>query len=89
MAADPASVATANRRRRSSTFVISITPFTAGGVLDEPAFRAHLRRMAAGGVGVYVGGGGSGEGYTLGESEAAAVSTQRGSWQTSTVARRN
>ena len=73
MAADPASVATANRRRRSSTFVISITPFRADGALDETAFRAHLRRMAAAGVGVYVGGGGSGEGYTLDERETASV----------------
>ena len=46
-------------------FVISITPFTDEGAIDEGAFRQHVRRMAAAGVGVYVGGGGSGEGYTL------------------------
>lgn len=57
----------------SSTFVISITPFTEHGTLDEDAFRLHLRRMAAGGVGVYVGGGGSGEGYTLDEAETERV----------------
>lgn len=57
----------------ASTFVISITPFAADGRLDEEAFRSHLRRMAAGGVGVYVGGGGSGEGYTLDESETSRV----------------
>lgn len=63
----------ASTGRPSSAYVISITPFTLDGALDEPAFRAHLRRMAAGGVGVYVGGGGSGEGYTLDDAEAAAV----------------
>jgi 4-hydroxy-tetrahydrodipicolinate synthase len=57
----------------SSTFVISITPFSETGALDEDAFRRHLRRMAAGGVGVYVGGGGSGEGYTLDEDETRRV----------------
>jgi len=57
----------------ASTFVISITPFTEDGGFDEAAFRAHLRRMAAGGVGVYVGGGGSGEGYTLDEGETRQV----------------
>lgn len=56
-----------------SVFVISITPFDADGSFDEPAFRAHLRRMAAAGVGVYVGGGGSGEGYTLSDAEATRV----------------
>ena len=57
----------------ASTFVISITPFTEDGAFDEDAFRAHLRRMAAGGVGVYVGGGGSGEGYTLNDAETHRV----------------
>jgi 4-hydroxy-tetrahydrodipicolinate synthase len=57
----------------ASTFVISITPFTEDGTFDEPAFRLHLRRMASGGVGVYVGGGGSGEGYTLDEAETSRV----------------
>ena len=54
-----------DRAERASCFVISITPFTADGRLDEALFRAHMRRLAAGGIGVYVGGGGSGEGYTL------------------------
>lgn len=51
-------------------FVISITPFDSEGRIDEVAFRAHLRRMAAAGIGVYVGGGGSGEGYTLTAEES-------------------
>ena len=55
---------------RLSVFVISITPFTADGSFDEPATRSHLRRMAEGGVGVYLGGGGSGEGYVLSRPEA-------------------
>jgi len=54
-------------------FVISITPFGADGSLDEAGFRAHLRRMADAGIGVYVGGGGSGEGYTLSTQEARRV----------------
>jgi 4-hydroxy-tetrahydrodipicolinate synthase len=55
---------------RASTFVIAITPFTADGAFDEGAIRGHLRRMAAAGIGVYVGGGGSGEGYVLSDAEA-------------------
>ena len=48
-----------------STYVISLTPFTQADELDVEGFRAHMRRMRDAGVGVYVGGGGSGEGYTL------------------------
>ncbi len=55
---------------RASTFVISITPFTSDGSFDEDGIRRHLRRMADAGVGVYLGGGGSGEGYVLSGSEA-------------------
>jgi len=54
---------------RPSTFVISITPFSEDGVFDEEATRGHLRRMAAAGIGVYLGGGGSGEGYVLSPDE--------------------
>lgn len=55
---------------RPSTFVISITPFSEDGTFDELATRGHLRRMAAAGIGVYLGGGGSGEGYVLSADEA-------------------
>ena len=55
---------------RASTFVISITPFGPDGSFDEPGIRRHLRRMGAAGVGVYLGGGGSGEGYALTGGEA-------------------
>jgi 4-hydroxy-tetrahydrodipicolinate synthase len=58
-----------DRADRASCFVISITPFAADGRLDEDLFRAHMRRLAAGGIGVYVGGGGSGEGYTLSRAD--------------------
>jgi 4-hydroxy-tetrahydrodipicolinate synthase len=53
--------------------VISITPFTASGELDEAALRGHLARMRDAGVGVYLAGSGSGEGYTLSEAEVARV----------------
>jgi len=56
-----------------STYVISLTPFAADGSLDEAALRAHLRRLAAAGIGVYLGGSGSGEGYALDPSEARRV----------------
>ena len=56
-----------------STFVIALTPFDSHGQLDVDAFRLHLRRMRDAGIGVYVGGGGSGEGYTLTRDESATV----------------
>jgi 4-hydroxy-tetrahydrodipicolinate synthase len=55
---------------RASTYVIAITPFTDDGDFDEDAVRGHLRRMATAAIGVYVGGGGSGEGYVLSDAEA-------------------
>ena len=59
--------------RELSTFVISITPFDDEERLDEHAFRLHLRRLADAGIGVYVGGGGSGEGYALSPAETRRV----------------
>jgi 4-hydroxy-tetrahydrodipicolinate synthase len=61
---------TPRAQRAASVFVISITPFGPNGEFDERAIRSHLRRLAAGGVGVYVGGGGSGEGYAMSDAEA-------------------
>lgn len=58
---------------KPSTYVISITPFNKRGGLDEAGFRAHLQRLRASGIGVYVGGSGSGEGYTLSKKEMARV----------------
>ena len=48
-----------------SVIVISITPFDERGAVDDAAFRRHLRRLGEAGVSVFVGGSGSGEGYTL------------------------
>jgi 4-hydroxy-tetrahydrodipicolinate synthase len=58
-----------------STLVISLTPFDDQDRLDLDAFREHLRRLRAARIGVYVGGGGSGEGYTLSPDETVAVLT--------------
>jgi 4-hydroxy-tetrahydrodipicolinate synthase len=54
-------------------FVVSITPFTADGDIDETALREHLRRLADAGVGVYLAGGGSGEGFALTLDETARI----------------
>ena len=51
--------------RLPTTWVISLTPFGDDESLDEVGLRAHLRRMKAAGIGVYVAGSGSGEAYTL------------------------
>jgi 4-hydroxy-tetrahydrodipicolinate synthase len=59
--------------RPPSTFVISLTPFTDDGSLDENGLRRHLRRVREAGIGVYLGGSGSGEGYTLLPGEVARV----------------
>ena len=56
-----------------STFVISLTPFTSDERLDEAGLRAHLARLGASGIGVYLGGSGSGEGYTLRPDERRRV----------------
>ncbi len=59
--------------RLASTFVISLTPFAADGSLHEEELCEHLRRLAAAGIGVYVGGSGSGEGYVLSTAERRRV----------------
>ncbi len=58
---------------RGQVFTISITPFTEDGRIDEPRFRRHLKKLGDAGMGVYVGGGGSGEGYTLSTEETRLV----------------
>ena len=52
---------------------MSITPFDAGGAVDDALLRAHLRYLGAGGVGVYVASQGSGEGDLLSAPERCAV----------------
>jgi 4-hydroxy-tetrahydrodipicolinate synthase len=54
-------------------YVVSLTPFTADGDVDEDGLRGHLRRLRAAGIGVYLGGSGSGEGYTLRPDELRRV----------------
>ena len=56
-----------------STFVVSITPFRADGTLDEDGLRHHLARQRDAGVGVYLAGSGSGEGYALDEADTRRV----------------
>src|SRR4051794_20583071 len=57
----------------ADAYVISITPFRADGSLDDDGLRQHLQRMASAGIGVYLGGGGSGEGYVLTSDELNRV----------------
>jgi 4-hydroxy-tetrahydrodipicolinate synthase len=59
--------------RKPSVYVISLTPFDERERLDEPALRAHLQRMKTAGIGVYAGGAGSGEAYTLSPAEMRRV----------------
>jgi 4-hydroxy-tetrahydrodipicolinate synthase len=59
--------------RQPSVHVISLTPFDEAERFDEGALRAHLQRMRAAGIGVYVGGAGSGEAYTLSRAEMRRV----------------
>lgn len=61
------------RRGAPSSFVISITPFDAAGAIDWGATRAHWDRLVDAGIGVYVGGGGSGEGHALLDDEVDAL----------------
>ena len=56
-----------------STYVVSLTPFAEDGAVDEAGLRGHLARLVAAGIGIYVGGSGSGEGYTLRPEEVARV----------------
>jgi len=55
--------------KKLSAFVMSITPFDAGGALDELALRAHLRRLRDAQVRVYVGSSASGESFSLTKEE--------------------
>ena len=56
-----------------SAFTMSITPFDARSRIDEAAFRKHLRRLRAAGVGVYIAGSGSGEAITFSAEERDLV----------------
>jgi 4-hydroxy-tetrahydrodipicolinate synthase len=54
-------------------FCTSATPFNEDGTLDEEGLRAHLRRLVDAGNGVYLGGGGAGEGHALSIEEFRRV----------------
>ncbi len=54
-------------------FAFSITPFDENDRLDEATLRAHLRRLRDAGVGVYMGGSGGGEAYSLTPAEQQRV----------------
>jgi 4-hydroxy-tetrahydrodipicolinate synthase len=58
---------------RASAFVISITPFAPDGSFSEELVRGHLRRLREAGIGVYLGGGGRGEGYVLDPGETVRL----------------
>jgi 4-hydroxy-tetrahydrodipicolinate synthase len=59
--------------KRYSAIVHSLTPFDDKFRLDENALRRHLRRLAEGGVSVYLGAAGAAEGYTLTRDERDRV----------------
>lgn len=54
-------------------FAFSITPFDENDRLDEAVLRTHLRRLREAGVGVYMGGSGGGEAYSLTPAEHQRV----------------
>jgi 4-hydroxy-tetrahydrodipicolinate synthase len=54
-------------------YVTSLTTFGTDGALDEEGQRRHFERFAAAGIGAYVGGSGSGEGYALSRDEQRRV----------------
>lgn len=57
------------REPETGAFCCSVTTFASDGALDEAALRAHLRRLADAGLGVYVAGSSPGEGYALSRDE--------------------
>jgi 4-hydroxy-tetrahydrodipicolinate synthase len=54
-------------------FCRSATTFTREGKLDEDAFRRHLERLVEAQIGVYLGAGGNGEGFTFSAAETECV----------------
>lgn len=55
--------------KEPSTFVISITCFDENDRFDPEAQRKHFRRLVAAGIGAYIGGGGSGEGFVMSDED--------------------
>ena len=56
-------------------YCMSVTPFDEGGHFDEAAYRAHLERMVASGVGVYFASPGSGEGHALSDRKSTRLNS--------------
>ena len=56
-------------------FTPVITPFREDGTLAPSAFRAHVERLAAAGIGIYVAGTGSGEAGALTREEMRTLMT--------------
>lgn len=61
--------------KRASTYVVSINTFGQDGRLDEGAFRHHLQRMAAAGIGFCSGGSALGEEYSMTPEEVRRTLT--------------
>lgn len=61
------------KARNPSVFVISNTCFNENDEFDPEAQRLHFRRFVAAGIGAFVGGGGSGEGFKLTPTEYAQL----------------
>lgn len=59
--------------KKRSVVVITTTPFTEDGSLDEAAYRKQLGRLREAGVSVYVVGSGTGEAYSLKPEERDRV----------------
>jgi 4-hydroxy-tetrahydrodipicolinate synthase len=59
--------------KKLSVVVITITPFTDDGKLDEGAYRKQLRRLAAEGCSVYFAGSGTSEAYSFTPEERDRV----------------
>jgi len=60
-------------KRKLTAFVMSMTAFDRDFALDETALRAHLGRLRDAGVGVYIAGSASGEGFSLSPQELDRV----------------
>ena len=58
---------------RPTAFCMTVTAMDSRGRIDEAGMRRHLQRLVAGGVGVYLGSGGSGEGHALTVKERGLV----------------
>ena len=56
-----------------TVFSMVVTPMNRDGLIDEEGFRAHLQRMVAAGVGVYLGSGGTGQGHALEPRELSRI----------------